>query len=226
VDYYASYGKHEAELAMWNAFTVNGGRATYSYAFAYGNYAGLTIPRGLCKPTTAMGNLFYAYQGVELPKGVDCSTFNVEAEYTTYYLNLFGYANKLKYIYDMGIPALKSYAGCYRFCSALETIEIIRSNEGTEFDGNSFNGCSALAHVTFHGTVAKNLDIHWSTKLSRESILSLLQVLKASVTGVTITLPAKCIDTATDTLVFIQGDTELNTAYTQALANGYTIAFQ
>lgn len=108
----------------------------------------------------------------------------------------------------------------------LQTIRKIIASEKTVFGTGCFSNLYKLTHCLFEGTIAKSLDIHWSTKLNRASILSLLQCLNASVTGVTITLPSKCIDTATDTKAMIEGDTELNTAYTQALANGYTIAFQ
>lgn len=226
VDYRGSWGKYEKELEIWKSFTVDGKRSNYQYGMAYSDFSEHEIPEGLCTPKVSIGFMFYAYAGVTLPKGIDCSGFNTEAASSSYYLNIFGYSSKLRRIYDMGIPALKSYASCYRNCSSLEIIEVIRVNENTVFDSNSFYGCNELIYVGFVGTIGKNINLHWSTKLNRASILSLLQCLKASVTDVTITLPSKCIDTATDTLALIQGDTELNTAYTQALANGYTIAFQ
>ena len=95
----------------------------------------------------------------------------------------------------------------------------------TAIANNAFSNCDKFEHCVFEGTIASNINLQWSTKLNRESILSLLTCLNATVSGIVITLPSKCIDGATDTLALIQGDTELNTAYTNALAKGYVIEF-
>jgi hypothetical protein len=62
--------------------------------------------------------------------------------------------------------------------------------------------------------------------LSENTILSFLQCCKATDgKSRTVTLSSKCIDGTTDTLTTIQNNTELNSAYTTALANGYTFVF-
>lgn len=175
VDYYSSFGRAEKELAMWNALTNYGTREVYSSAFAYADYSGYTIPKGLCKPRQTIGSMFYVYQGVELPKGVDCSEFNVSTTTQSYHpYNTFAYSPKLKRVYDIGIPAnVMIYGGTYRACSALETIEIIRSAENTTFDANCFNGCSKLTHVIFSGVIASDINLQWSKLLDEESLVSL-----------------------------------------------------
>lgn len=180
VDYYSSYGMVEKELAMWNALTNCGAREVYSNAFAYTDYSGYTIPKGLCKPRQVIGNMFYVYQGAELPKGVDCSEFNVSTTVQSYHLhNTFAYSPKLKRIYDIGIPAnVISYSGTYRSCLALKTIEIIRSAGNTTFDANCFNGCSKLTHVIFSGVIASGINLQWSLLLDLESVVSLFKCLK------------------------------------------------
>ncbi len=174
VEYYSSFGMAEKDLEMWNAFTNSGARDVYDRAFSYSNYSGKTIPNGLCRPTRSFGYMFYAYAGAELPKGVDCSDFDVTQTAT----NIFGYASYVKHIYDMGIPALKSYNACYRNCNALKTIDIIRVNEGTTFDNNSFIDCIKLTHVIFSGVIASDINLQWSPLLDDESAVSLLKCLK------------------------------------------------
>lgn len=182
VDYYSSFGMAEKELAMWNSLTNYGAREVYSGAFSYTDYSGHTIPKGLCKPRQVIGNMFYVYQGVELPKGVDCSEFNVSTTTQSYHAhNTFAYSPKLKHIYDIGIPAnVMNYTGTYRSCSALETIEIIRSAENTTFDTNCFNGCSKLTHVIFSGVIASDINLQWSPLLDEESLRSLVLCLRFS----------------------------------------------
>ena len=44
---------------------------------------------------------------------------------------------------------------------------------------SSFNYCKQLEHAIFTGTLASNgLDLHWSTKLDKESLLSIINILQ------------------------------------------------
>ena len=100
--------------------------------------------------------------------------------------------------------------------------------DGSQTWTSCFTSCSKLADFTItSGAIGKNgFDIHWSTKLSKASILSILNACNKANAGVTITLPKNCINGATNTLETIQADTELNTAYINATqVNNYTITF-
>ena len=177
VDYYSSYGRAEADLAHWNAVTVNGTRQHYNYAFAYTNFSGYTIPEGLCRPTSSLAYMFHQYQGVEMPRGIDCSKFVAQVATNQCYYTFY-YASKLKKIYDMGIPAGIAYGTTYGYCSALEEIEKIRCNENTTFNTNAFNQCTSLKHIGFEGTIASDINLQWSTKLDLESLKSLFRCLR------------------------------------------------
>ena len=173
VDYYSSFGMAEKELAMWNAFTVNGKRENYTYAWGYNDYSGYAIPLGMCKPKISMAQMFYNYQGVELPRGIDCSGFDISTTTQTYHCyNTFAYAYNLIHIYDIGIPAVKFYTATFRGCSKLKSIEIIRCNEQTVFDTNCFNGCTSLTHCIFSGVIANDLNTQWCP-FDDESLMSL-----------------------------------------------------
>lgn len=173
VEYFSSFGMAEKELAMWNALTERGAKISYVYAFSATDFSGYTIPTGLCKPKQAIGNMFYNYQGVELPKGVDCSEFDNTTTTVSYHATtMFAYSKKLKHIYDMGIPATK-YTQTYRSCEQLETIEVIRSNEQSTFDVNSFSSCGKLRHCIFSGIIASDINLQWSPLLDEESLVSL-----------------------------------------------------
>lgn len=150
---------------------------------------------------------------------------------STYNQHFNVFANsKVKYLPYLKLPIYGTCYGWFTNCKELIEVDGYECLATHTFETSSggyktFQECTALEHIIFHGTIAKKLDIHWSKKLDRASILSLLTCLNATVSGITITLPSMCIDGATDTLALIQGDTELNIAYTQALANGYTITF-
>lgn len=89
-----------------------------------------------------------------------------------------------------------------------------------------FSGCTNLIDITVSGTIGNNgFDMSPCTKLSRSSILSVLQTCNKNNAAVTVTLPKKCIDGTTVTETYIANDTELNTALTNATAKGYTVSF-
>ena len=53
-----------------------------------------------------------------------------------------------------------------------------------------FNGCDALTDFTVTGTIGgTNLDLHWSTLLTEESVLGIVSALSTTTTGSVLTLP-------------------------------------
>lgn len=80
----------------------------------------------------------------------------------------------------------------------IDEVEVAETNT---FKG-SFNYCKKLEHVIFTGTLATNgLDLHWSTLLDMESLLSILNILqdKTSVGGTwTVTLGSENLAKLTD----------------------------
>jgi hypothetical protein len=231
VDYYGSYGMQTEWDRFWDACQNNGERSVYTYAFAYASWNDITFKPKYDIIIDVGNNAFSASSITDLAKILEEQGVSIKfTDSNGQKFNMFASSNITR-IPVLTMPTNSTAYGYFSSCRKLHTVEGLVSNEITTYesakgDSKTFAYCSELVKIIFYGIVANNCDIHWSTKLSRESILSLLKVLKASVTGVTITLPTKCIDTATDTKAMIEGDTELNTAYRQALANGYTISFQ
>lgn len=122
------------------------------------------------------------------------------------------------------ISTSTGFARCFYGMENIQYIGLIISSAEASWD-RSFQAATSLEEITLGGTIGTAFDIHWSTKLSRGSLLSILNACNKQEAGVTITLPAKCIDGKTVTQTYIANDTELNTALTTATNNGYTISF-
>lgn len=198
-------------------FNINTSNGTNFGKMFYNCTNLITVPTFDTSNGTNFNSMFrYCYKLESIPVFNTCNGTNFDY--------MFEQCNKLTSVTGLSTNKGTSLNSMFYQCKKLKSISQIDFSSATNASSAFFN-CAELVKIIFHGTIAIRLDIHWSTKLSRESILSLLQCLNATVSGITITLPTKCIDTATDTLALIQGDTELNTAYTQALANGYTITF-
>ena len=135
----------------------------------------------------------------------------------------------LKVIEDIGLTPQYSYLYTFRNCQQLETIEKLGCDANTGFS-SPFTNCYALKNITIDGTIGKNgFNISAATKLSKASILSILNACNIDVIGkgISITLPKMCIDGATDTetLMSENGDSELYGAKMAALSYGYSFAF-
>ena len=86
-------------------------------------------------------------------------------------------------------------------CRKLITIDKIYLKTGASGEFNAtFSNCTALENVTFEGSITKNgLDVHWSTKLTKASIISIVNALSNTTSGLTVTLSKTAVNTAFET---------------------------
>lgn len=89
----------------------------------------------------------------------------------------FGSCPKLEEIEDIGIPPLKRCDYAFAWSNKLHTIAKIRPDENTAF-ANAFQGCSALMHIIVDGVIAKAVNFQDCTKLSHDSLMSIINALK------------------------------------------------
>lgn len=224
-------GKDAEWNEFWDSLQQNGERRDYLRAFTYKSWTNKTFRPKYDIICDSCNEMFSVCSITDLAKILEEQGVSIMFEGTGQKFNVFTNSSITR-IPVLIMPTNSSAYGWFNGCRKLHTVDGFVCNERTGYqsssgDSKTFANCIELVDIIFGGTVANNCDIHWSTKLSRESILSLLQCLNVAVTGVTITLPSKCIDSETDTLGLLtdQEDKELNTAYTQASANGYSISF-
>ena len=115
------------------------------------------------------------------------------------------------------LTILGSSNNVFANCRALKTIADLTVGESTVFT-TWFTNCYDLENVTIHGTVANDLDIHYSTNLTLASAKSILTALKSGVSGKTLTLP-----TALQSAVSADGTA--SGLVTAAQSGGWTVAY-
>lgn len=233
IEYWGSFGRNFGYLSWWGKYLNYGNPKTLYNAFGGHAWDDETFepPFDINATTSSaiFGRTFITdVRGCMKKHNVRLICNDTNPNHNQHF-SLFS-DSKVKYLPYLKLPTNSSAYGWFTNCTQLIEVDGYECCEKNTFETSSganktFQGCTELVKIIFHGTVAKNCDIHWSTKLSRESILSLLQCLNVAVTEVTITLPSKCIDTATDTFEYIRANSELATPFEQALINGYTITF-
>lgn len=186
-------GMKAENVAFWDAVQNYGNRDTYNYAFAYWDKFEYIHPNHKIVPTNASGcyAMFLSNKGIK----------KIEAEYfdfsqkprgtsaATSYGYTFNSCSYLEEIEDIGLVPEFDYSSTFGQCSKLHTIAKIRVDENTKFS-NTFNGCTVLQNITIDGTIGQNrFNVQWSTKLSADSLKSIIQALSSTTTGLTITLP-------------------------------------
>ena len=69
----------------------------------------------------------------------------------------------------------------FSWCTALVTIRTLKVAKSTKYT-NAFNGCSKLQNVIFDGQIGQNISFSDCTKLTKESLLSIIEHLYDFVT--------------------------------------------
>ena len=85
-------------------------------------------------------------------------------------------------------------------CADLQSIQklIFKADGTTPIGSSMFQNCSALTEIEeIEGTIGQNgFDTHWSTKLSKASIESIVNALSATTTGLTVTFSKTAVNNA------------------------------
>ena len=218
-------GKKAEYDKFWDNYQNYGNRTRYTYGFNTWEEK-CFYPKYDIKPTGRAYAMFELCTVTDFKQRlIDCGVI-LDLSKASDIAYLFQDCHKISSLPTIDTTSALTLNYVFSKCFALVEIDkVVLKDNGKQTFNNTFANCEALQNLTIEGVIGTEMDIHWSTKLSRNSILSILQACKISVSSITITLPIQCIDGATGTLTLIESDTELNTAYNNALALGYTFTF-
>ena len=226
---------YEAALTEFLAmYQFNGTRKIYQYAFYGWDINWLKyLPYKDLSVMTQVSNMFS-----QTENNIDLSEFFKTNNITFSTTNVAGSINSLFSNTNFTrIPSLdfRGLSGVFTQvvlnCPNLETIDnLIFKDAGAQRHQTGNYGliqnCLILKNIAFSGTAADGLRLKNCPMLSKESLLSFLNICTVNDgTARTVTLTETCIDGETSTEGFINSDTELSTAFTTATNNGYTIVF-
>ena len=206
-------GKNEATTKFWDDFTDRGERTTYARAFYYWGAEYIRPTRKII-PTTADSAVNTFAQNFKLKK-VEAAYFDFSQKprsTTTQSAYYFAFYNckALEEIEDIGMQADFAYNNAFANCTKLYTIAKIRCDEDTLFT-NAFDYCNTLQNVTFDGVIGQNINVRWSTKLSKDSITNIISCLSDTASGKTLSLSKTAVNNAfTDAEWTALADTKKN----------------
>lgn len=113
--------------------------------------------------------------------------------------NVFAFSLIEDTIVDIDITPSSTVANLFSYCQELKTIRLIKVNENI-VPTNWFSYCYSLENITIEGAIGQSgLDLHWSTKLSKESIKSVINSLSYTTNSLTVTLSKEAVNRAFET---------------------------
>lgn len=174
-------GYDKAVYDWWKAFTANGTRRTYEFAFYNATWEYIRPPFKLIPTrdagTSSMFNTAPNLKKVE-SKYIDFSQKAKGTSNSNSYYWIFNYCTQLREIEDIGFqPDNYGYLSTFRYCERLHTIAVIRVAQQDRFQ-DTFVNCLALENLTIEGTIGQNgFNVQWSTKLTHDSLMSIVNAL-------------------------------------------------
>ena len=192
-------GKQAEYDAFWDAFQDNGKRTAYSFGFRYWNDV-ILHPKYDIKPVGSNDSIFREVKGItdfeqwQKDCGIVVDFSEVTGMNDGFYNSSFERFGVLNF----------SKVSTMNFCFLLSKAKIIEkiklpTDKKTTFN-SAFNNASNLEEIRSEGLIANNgLNFQWATKLSRESIESIIYALSMDTSGLSITLSQAAVNKAFET---------------------------
>ena len=203
-------GSLEERQAFWDALQWKGTRTSYSmYVFGHGSFCfNNFFPKYAITPTGSCQYLFYNWRSAEDSKQGLNATGNLTQRLNECGVTLdlskcerltglfsYGYFTELPPINVTGL--FYDSANLFQYNTRLVTIGTITTKESVTY-GGWFDNCVALGNITFDGAIGQNIDLHWSTKLTHDSLMSIINHLAEVSSTRTLTLGTTNLEKLTD----------------------------
>lgn len=186
-------GKQAQEDAFWDTLQRNGTRNDYQYAFLQWDAEEIRPKYILTQP-----RLYATFTQNARLKRVTESTLDLNAGATNMY-STFAWCAALEEV-DVHILLAENadavaMMATFNNCTALKRIKKITSVAHVQYS-KTFNQCTALESVTFEGVIGNNISFENSPLLNKASIVSIINALSDSTSGLSITFSLEAVDNA------------------------------
>ena len=117
----------------------------------------------------------------------------------TNFYGMFSGCAKLTTIPQLDTSNGTNFSQMFIGCTKLTTIPQLDTSKGTNFS-HMFSSCTNLTNLTMTGTIKANgMDLHYSTKLSKASIISVINALSDTTNALKVQLSKTAVNNAFET---------------------------
>ena len=83
------------------------------------------------------------------------------------------------------------------YAAAIHTIDkIILKDDGSQTFSSTFLHYKQIENVVFEGVIGTTINFQWSTKLTRDSLISIINALSSDTSGLTVTFSTDAVNSA------------------------------
>lgn len=194
-------GQQAAYDAFWDEYQSQGLIYSAQYMFAFGGWNDNTFkPKYSLTLITNASNMFNTTHISDLKAALLKQGVVFDFAKCTAATNAFAYS-QLTVLPEINLSGVTNFNQVFIASDKLHTIEklIINSSKSPTFNV-AFNSCFALENIVMEGLIGANgLNFQWSTKLSHDSIVSIIGCLSTATSGLSITFSLAAVNAAFET---------------------------
>ena len=189
-------GKKTAYDEFWDSYQENGTRINYIAGFGGEGWTNKTFkPKYDITPEYA-DNLFQSSRITNLKQAlIDCGVkLDMSGTKQSQY---FLRSAQITVLPEIDTTSMKNINSLFAYAANLTTItKLILKDDGSQVASNAFNGATKLVTMIVEGTIGQNFDLSPCTKLSKESITSVINALSSTTTNMKLTLSKTAVNNA------------------------------
>lgn len=182
-------GKKAEYDAFWDDYQGNGSLKSYSGAFSGECWNEKNFKPKYDIIANNAQNMFWCNtMNIDLVEYLDAIGIKLDTSNSINNSAMFSFSNFTR-VGVIDFTKVNSSYSTFSDSTKLKTIDKIIYHDKLALT-TAFTRCTELENLIIEGTIGQNgFDIHWSTKLTADSLKSIIEALSTTTTGLTITLP-------------------------------------
>lgn len=164
---------------FWDAFQENGNRTNHTYAFCGTGWTQETFrPKYPVKPVGSAAYMFRYLLIADLKAHCEQYGIVIDTSKATNVDTLFQ-QSIVETFGDLDTRGCNSVIGALYQATTMRTIRIILRDDGSQTFQRNFTNANNLENLDIVGVIGQNgIDLHWSTELTHDSLMSVINALE------------------------------------------------
>lgn len=194
-------GKKAGYDEFWDTLQVNGNRNTYNHAFCFWDSFAF-YPKYNISGFADISFAFYKVGGepFDLANRLQDCGIMLDTSTATNPNGIFR-ESVVTRVPELNLTNASEIQQTFYLCEELVTVDkLTLSTNGSQTFSNAFTNCYALKNLIVEGVIGNNgFNVRWSTKLSHDSIVSIINALSDTTSKRTVTLSKIAVNKAFET---------------------------
>lgn len=166
-------GRDEQCCEFWDSYTDCGNRTDYKFAFYSKGWNNKTFkPTVVLRPKKAESMFAYSEIVGDLTELAE-----IDFSATTEMKNAFYSCSEITHIGEINTSQCTGYASCFYGMRKLVGIKKLAFSGRVSSFGSMFQNCVALKDIVIEGVIRGNISFQYSTELTHDSLMSILNAL-------------------------------------------------